>query len=43
MSKYSHSDAYKPPMLTVGGFNGYEVTSALQKCIRRGLERDAMF
>ena len=41
MSK--HNDAYKPPMLTNGGFNGYEVTSALQKCIRRGLERDAMF
>lgn len=41
MSK--HNDAYKPPMLTNGGFNGYEVTSAMQKCIRRGLERDAMF
>lgn len=38
-----HGDAYKPPQKTIGGYNGYQVTSALQKCIRRGLERDALF
>src|SRR5579862_3163447 len=38
-----HNDAYKPPMKTIGGFNGYQVTSAMQKCIRRGLEEDALF
>jgi replication-associated recombination protein RarA len=43
MSKTQHSDAYKPPLMTRNGYNGYEVTSALQKSIRRGLERDAMF
>jgi alkylated DNA repair dioxygenase AlkB len=38
-----HTDAYKPPQKTIGGYSGYEVTSALQKCIRRGLEKDALF
>jgi replication-associated recombination protein RarA len=42
-SSVKHKDAYKPPMKTVGGFSGYQVTSALQKCIRRGLEKDALF
>jgi hypothetical protein len=39
----SHDDAYKPPQKTIGGYNGYQVVSALQKCIRRGLEQDALF
>ena len=39
----SHDDAYKPPQKTIGGYNGYQVISALQKCIRRGLEQDALF
>lgn len=38
-----HSDPYKPPQKTIGGHNGYQVVSALQKCIRRGLEQDALF
>ena len=38
-----HSDPYKPPFVTVGGFNGYQVVSAMQKCIRRGLENDALY
>jgi len=38
-----HDDAYKPPQKTIGGYNGYQVMSALQKCIRRGLEQDALF
>jgi MgsA AAA+ ATPase C terminal len=38
-----HDDAYKPPAKTIGGFNGYQVVSAMQKCIRRGLEQDALF
>ena len=38
-----HADAYKPPYKTIGGYNGWQVTSALQKCIRRGLEKDALF
>lgn len=43
-SKYKlHNDAYQPPRKTIGGYNGYQVTSAMQKCIRRGLERDALF
>jgi alkylated DNA repair dioxygenase AlkB len=42
--KYApHGDAYKPPYVTIGGYNGYHVMSALQKCIRRGLEQDALF
>jgi hypothetical protein len=43
MQQVKHSDAYKPPVQTVGGFNGYQVVSAMQKCIRRGLERDALY
>lgn len=39
----THGDVYKPPFRTIGGYNGYQVVSALQKCIRRGLEEDAMF
>jgi len=42
-SQPKHADAYKPPQRTVGGYNGWQVTSALQKCIRRGLEKDALF
>src|SRR5207249_2071115 len=43
-TKYTpHGDAFKPPQQTIGGYNGYQVTSALQKCIRRGLEKDALF
>lgn len=43
-SKYQpHDDPYKPPQKTIGGYSGYQVTSALQKCIRRGLESDALF
>jgi replication-associated recombination protein RarA len=42
MSK-KHSDAYKPPQKTTGGYNGYQIVSAMQKCIRRGLEQDALF
>lgn len=38
-----HSDAYEPPHTTTGGYNGYQVVSAMQKCIRRALERDALF
>jgi len=41
--KQPHKDAYKPPLKTIGGYNGWQVTSALQKCIRRGLEKDALF
>src|SRR6186997_2570086 len=29
--------------ITIGGYNCAEVTSAMQKCIRRGLEPDALF
>jgi len=43
MSTAKHSDAYKPPQKTIGGFNGYQAVSAMQKCIRRGLEQDALF
>ena len=43
MSTAKHSDAYKPPQKTSGGFNGYQVVSAMQKCTRRGLEKDALF
>jgi replication-associated recombination protein RarA len=38
-----HADAFKPPFITSNGYNGYQVTSAMQKCIRRGLERDALY
>jgi len=31
------------PWLTAGGYDYYEVASALQKSIRRGLEDDALF
>jgi len=42
-STVKHADPYKPPVKTIGGFNGYQVTSAMQKCIRRGLEKEALF
>ncbi|HZJ13854.1 MAG TPA: hypothetical protein VFD27_02335 [Chthoniobacteraceae bacterium] len=29
--------------ITIGGYNCAEVASAMQKCIRRGLEDDALF
>ncbi len=35
--------AQKFPWPTVGGYDLYEVLSALQKSIRRGLEEDALF
>jgi replication-associated recombination protein RarA len=38
-----HSDAYKPPYKTINGYKGFEVMSALQKCVRRGLEKEALF
>jgi alkylated DNA repair dioxygenase AlkB len=38
-----HKDAFKPPYATIGGYSGYQVVSAMQKSVRRGLEQDALF